>query len=96
MSDIDYYAERVMQAAREYEQSKAYVSEAVINTVYIDDLKISNIETKTELMVCIADGGRQGKASVTLNGEYSVAECMSMAKVVLRHSPESADFKGYV
>ena len=71
MSDIGYYAEKAMEAARGYGQSEVYVSEAVINTVYIDDSKISNIETKLDagLMVRVADGGRQGKASVTLNGE---------------------------
>lgn len=97
MTDIGYYADKAMQAAREYAQSEAYVSEAVINTVYIDDSKISNIETKLDsgLMIRIADGGRQGKASVTLNGESSVRECMGMAESVLRYSPESTEFKGY-
>ena len=97
MSDIGYYAEKAMEVARAYGQSEVYVSEAVINTVYIDDSKISNIETKLDagLMVRVADGGRQGKASVTLNGEQSVRECMSMAESVLRYSPESTEFKGY-
>ena len=97
MSDIGYYAEKAMGAARDYGQSEVYVSEAVINTVYIDDSKISNIETKLDsgLMVRIADGGRQGKASVTLNRDSSVGECMSMAESVLRYSPESTEFKGY-
>lgn len=97
MTDIGYYAEKAMETARNYGQSEAYVSEAVINTVYIDDSKISNIETKLDsgLMIRIADGGRQGKASVTLNGDSSVRECMSMAEAVLRYSPESTEFKGY-
>lgn len=97
MSDIGYYAEKAMETARNYGQSEVYVSEAVINTVYIDDSKISNIETKLDsgLMIRIADGGRQGKASVTLNGDSSVGECMSMAEAVLRYSPESTEFKGY-
>ena len=97
MSDTGFYAEKAMEVARGYGQSEVYVSEAVINTVYIDDSKISNIETKLDsgLMIRIADGGRQGKASVTLNGEQSVKECMSMAESVLRYSPESTEFKGY-
>ena len=97
MSDTGFYAEKAMEVARGYGQSEVYVSEAVINTVYIDDSKISNIETKLDsgLMIRIADGGRQGKASVTLNGEQSVGECMSMAESVLRYSPESTEFKGY-
>ena len=97
MSDIGYYAEKAMEAAREYGQSEVYVSEAVINTVYIDDSKISNIETKLDsgLMIRIADGGRQGKASVTLDDDSSVQQCMSMAESVLRFSPESTEFKGY-
>ena len=97
MSDIGFYAEKALEAARGYGQAEAYVSEAVINTVYIDDSKISNIETKLDagLMVRIADSGRQGKASVTLNGDGSVRECVSMAESVLRRSPESRDFKGY-
>ena len=82
MSDIGYYAEKAMEAAREYGQSEVYVSEAVINTVYIDDSKISNIETKLDsgLMIRIADGGRQGKASVTLHSDSSVQQCMSVGE----------------
>ncbi len=97
MNDIGFYAEKAMKLAGSHEQSEVYVSDAVINTVYIDDSKISNIETKydTGLMIRMADGGRQGKASVTLDSESSVGECMSMAEAVLRFSPESTEFKGY-
>lgn len=37
MSDIGAYAEKALEAARQYDQSEVYVSEAVVNTVYIDD-----------------------------------------------------------
>ena len=97
MSDIAYDCERALQAVRGHEQAEVYVSEAVVSTVYIDDSKISNIETKTEsgMMVRMADAGRQGKASVTLGGPGSVDECVSMAETVLRFAPEDPGFGGF-
>lgn len=86
---IDPYVEKALSAVKDYAQAEAYASDSVIHTVYIDGTRISNIETKREsgLMVRIADGGRQGKASVVLNGDMSVAECVRMAETVLRYSP---------
>ncbi len=87
--NLDPYVESALSAVREYEQAEAYASENVIHTVYIDGSRISNIETKREsgLMVRMADGGRQGKASVNLSGDQSVLECARMAETVLRYSP---------
>ncbi len=97
MSDLHPYAEQALRAVKGHEHAEAYVSEAVVNTIYIDDSHISNIETKTEsgIMVRMADGGRQGKASVTLDGKDPVKACASMAEAVLRYSPEDPGFKGY-
>lgn len=93
MSDLDFHVEKALRAVDGYEQAEAYGSEAVIHTVYIDGTRISNIETKREsgLMVRMADGGRQGKASVNLSGDISVPECVRMAETVLRFSPESKE-----
>ncbi len=98
MSDIHAYAERALSSVRSHQQSEVYVSDALVHTVYIDDSRISNIETKrdTGLMVRVADGGRQGKASVSLSSDSSVECCVRMAESVLRFSPESSDFRGYV
>lgn len=90
MSDLSFYAEKALKAVEGYGQAEAYSSENVIHTVYIDGSRISNIETKREsgVMVRIADGGRQGKASVVLGSDSSVPECVRMAENVLRFSPE--------
>lgn len=97
MSDLRYDAEKALQMVRGHEHAEVYASEAEVSTVYIDDSKISNIETKIEsgMMVRMADGGRQGKASVTLGSPDSVSDCVSMAETVLRFSPEDRGFKGY-
>lgn len=94
---IDSIADRVMQSLSKYKQAEVYASEAVVHTVYIDDSKISNIETKVErgLMTRMAEGGRQGKASVSLNRDSSADECIRMAESVLRYSPENPESKGY-
>lgn len=94
---IDSITDRVMQSLSKYKQAEVYASEAVVHTVYIDDSKISNIETKVErgLMTRMAEGGRQGKASVSLNRDSSADECIRMAESVLRYSPENPEFKGY-
>lgn len=86
---IGSYVEKALSAADGYAQAEAYASDSVIHTVYVDGTRISNIETKREsgLMVRVADGGRQGKASAVLNGGMSVAECVRMAEAVLRYSP---------
>ncbi len=91
------YAEQALRSVEGHEHAEAYVSEAVVSTIYIDDSRISNIETKAEsgIMVRMADGGRQGKASVTLGGKDPVKACASMAESVLRYSPADPDFKGY-
>ncbi len=90
MSDLDFHVESALNAVREYGQAEAYASENIVHTVYIDGSRISNIETKREsgLMVRVADGGRQGKASVNLSGSNSVRDCVRMAETVLRYSPE--------
>lgn len=87
---LDSYVEDALRAVKDYEQAEAYGSEVVVHTVYIDGTRISNVETKREtgLMVRMADGGRQGKASVSLSSDLSVRECVRMAETVLRHSPE--------
>ena len=97
MSDLDFQVERALSAVDAYEQAEAYASEAVIHTVYIDGTRISNVETKREsgLMVRIADGGRQGKASVVLSGDVSVPECVRMAETVLRYSPAGKETQRY-
>mgnify|MGYP004653815515 FL=1 len=93
MSDLQFYTEKALRSVEGYGQAEAYASESVIHTVYIDGSRISNIETKREsgMMVRIADGGRQGKASVVLGGDSSVPECVRMAESVLRFSPEGEE-----
>ena len=95
---IHSIADRAMQFLSKYQQAEVYASEAVVHTVYIDDSKISNIETKVDrgMMARMAEGGRQGKASVSLNRDTSAEECIRMAESVLRYSPENPEFKGYV
>ncbi len=90
MSDLDAIVESALRAVDGYGQAEVYGSEEVVHTVYVDGTRISNIETKREsgLMVRMADGGRQGKSSVTLSGQNSVGECVRMAEAVIRHSPE--------
>ncbi len=94
---LDSDVERALAAVDGYEQAEAYGSESVIHTVYIDGSRISNVETKREsgLMVRMADGGRQGKASVALSGDLSVQECVRMAESVLRFSPEGTERIAY-
>ena len=56
---IHSIADRAMQSLSGYQQAEVYSSEAVVHTVYIDDSKISNIETKVDrgMMARMADGG---------------------------------------
>lgn len=90
MSDLAFHTEKALKAVEGYGQAEVYASENLIHTIYIDGTRISNIETKREsgMMVRIADGGRQGKASVVLGGDSSVPECVRMAESVMRFSPE--------
>ena len=76
MSDLEVNVESALRALEGYGQAEAYGLESVIRTVYVDGTRISNIETKREsgLMVRMADGGRQGKSSVTIGGDSSVKE----------------------
>ena len=92
-----YPDDRAIQALKRYDQAEAYVSETVVNTVYIDDSKISNIETKTEsgMMFRMAKDGKMGKSSVSLNAPGAVEDCLRMADTVLRYSPANSVFQGY-
>lgn len=94
---IHSLADRTMQSLSRYEQAEVYVSDSTIHTVYIDDSRISNIETKVDsgMMVRMAENGRLGKASVSLNRESSPDDCIRMAESVLRYSPEDPGFGGY-
>lgn len=89
--------DKAVSAMNAYDQAEVYVSETSVNTIYIDDSKISNIETKTEsgMMFRMAKDGRIGKSSVSLNSENSVDNCMNMAESVLKFSPVNEAFKGY-
>ena len=89
--------DKAVSAMNAYDQAEVYMSETSVNTIYIDDSKISNIETKTEsgMMFRMAKDGRIGKSSVSLNSEKSVDSCMSMAESVLKFSPVNEAFKGY-
>ena len=90
-------ADRAMQALSGYDQAEVYVSSATVHTIYIDDSRISNIETKVDsgLMVRMSEDGRLGKASVSLNRDSAVSDCVSMARAVLRYSPVNGEFTGY-
>ncbi|MBR4503583.1 MAG: TldD/PmbA family protein [Candidatus Methanomethylophilaceae archaeon] len=92
-----YPDDMAVQAMKKYDQAEVYVSRAVVNTVYIDNSQISNIETKTDegMMFRMSEGRRLGKSSVSLNSPDAVGSCLEMADSVLRHSPENAAFKGY-
>lgn len=81
--------EKAMGAMKQYDQAEVYTSETEVHTVYIDDSRISNIETKREsgMMFRMIDGGRMGKASVTLDGENPFERCLGMADSVLGYSP---------
>ena len=94
---IHSVADRAMQSLSKYDQAEVYVSKNVVKTVYIDDSKISNIETKTDsgMMIRMAEGGRTGKASVSLNRDSAPGDCLRMAESVLKYSPVDGDFKGY-
>lgn len=93
-----YITEKAMQALKKYDQAEVYVSETVVNTVYIDNSKISNVETKTDkgMMFRMTKDGRMGKASVTLNGPGAEEDCLSMADSVLQFSPVNHDMNPYV
>jgi TldD protein len=92
-----YPDDRAIQALKRYDQAETYVSETIVNTVYIDDSKISNIETKTEsgMMFRMAKDGKMGKSSVSLNSPGSVDDCLRMAETVLKYSPVNNVFQGY-
>ncbi len=92
-----YPDDRAIKAMEKYDQAEVYVSRAVVNTVYIDGSKISNIETKTDegMMFRMSEGRRMGKSSVSLDSPGAAASCLEMADSVLRFSPENAAFKGY-
>jgi predicted Zn-dependent protease len=88
-----YIGEKAMQALKNYDQSEVYVSDTVVNTVYIDNSEISNVETKHDvgMMFRMTKGGKSGKASVTLSGPDAESECISMADSVLKFSPVEED-----
>ena len=67
-----FTAEKAIQKLKDYDQAEVYVSDTTVHTIYIDNSRISNIESKRDvgMMFRMTDGGRMGKASVTLNGEY--------------------------
>ncbi|MBO4797557.1 MAG: TldD/PmbA family protein [Candidatus Methanomethylophilaceae archaeon] len=92
-----YPDERAIRALDKYDQAEVYVSEAVVNTVYIDGSKISNIETKKEsgMMFRMIHGSRTGKASVSLCSPDSAADCLEMADSVLKYSPVNPDSGSY-
>lgn len=94
---IGYAADKAVQRMDSYDQAEVYTSETVVNTIYIDNSMISNIETKTEsgMMFRMVKDRRMGKSSVSLNGPDAVDECLRMAESVLKYSPENGDFKGY-
>ena len=94
---IHSIADRAMQSLSKYDQAEVYISKNVVKTVYIDDSKISNIETKVDsgIMTRMAEGGRIGKASVSLNKDSAPQDCIRMAESVLKYSPVDPDFKGY-
>ena len=89
--------DRAMQRASSYDQSEAYASITTVHTIYIDNSRISNIETKvdTGMMFRMSKDGKLGKASVSLNDEGSVDNCLRMADTVLGFSPVDDEFKGY-
>ena len=92
-----HIAEKAMRALKDYDQAEVYVSNTKVHTVYIDNSRISNIETKedTGMMFRMIDGGRMGKASVTLDSADSESECLSLADSVLSFSPVSGNLNGY-
>ena len=92
-----YIGEKAMQALKNYDQSEVYVSDTVVNTVYIDNSEISNVETKHDvgMMFRMTKGGKSGKASVTLSGPEAESECISMADSVLKFSPIEEDLNPF-
>ncbi len=92
-----YPDDRAIQAMKRYDQAEVYVSDTLVNTVYIDNSRISNIETKRDrgMMFRMAKDSRLGRSSATLAGENSAEECIRMADNVLRHSPVSSSFRSY-
>lgn len=94
---ISNAVDRAMQSAGRYDQAEAYASDTLVHTVYIDDSKISNIETKRDvgMMFRMSKDSRLGKSSVSLNSDDSVDRCMSMAESVLLFSPVNGEFRGY-
>lgn len=93
----DYSIDKAISAMKSYDHAEVYTSDTLVNTIYIDDSKISNIETKTEsgMMFRMSKDGRIGKSSVSINSDRSVDDCLRMAESVLRYSPVNNAFKGY-
>ncbi|MCQ2078746.1 MAG: TldD/PmbA family protein [archaeon] len=92
-----YIGDRAMQALKDYDQAEVYVSDTTINTIYIDNSQISNIETKHDvgMMFRMNKDGRMGKAYLNLNGRDSEEECIRMADTVMRFSPVTEDIKPF-
>ena len=92
-----FTAEKAIQSLKKYDQAEVYVSDTTVHTIYIDNSQISNIESKrdTGMMFRMTQDGRMGKASVTLNGPDSEADCLEMADTVLRFSPKSEKVSPY-
>ncbi len=88
---------KAMYALKDYSQAEAYVSKTRVHTVYIDNSRISNIETKddTGMMFRMIKDGRVGKASVTLDSEDSIDDCLAMADTVLGYSPVTQNPNDY-
>ncbi len=92
-----FYPEKALQAFKSYDQAEVFVSDADVHTVYIDNSRISNIESKkdTGMMFRMMQGGKMGKASVTLNSPGSFEECLGMAESVLSFSPVNEGMNPY-
>ena len=74
--------------------AEVYVIRSRINAVYVDDSKISNVETKTDMgmSVRINENNKLGKASVTSDDP---GVCVNMALQASRYSLPNDDFKGF-
>ena len=86
-----FTAEKAIQKLKAYDQAEVYVSDTTVHTIYIDNSRISNVESKRDvgMMFRMTDKGKMGKASVTLNGPDAEDDCLAMSDSVLKYSPVS-------
>jgi len=96
MMDLHDIATVSLKRAKEADHAEVYAVKSFTRCAYIDGSGISNIETKTDIGMCVrvSSDDRPGRACVTLSDENSAENCVNSAMRISSFSPKSA-FKGY-